>query len=211
VLFLTKPQKSQFTIAVKKIGTKAGAAALQSSAVETINQTAADISGITDTVGGIAFQANLLALNASIEAAKAGNAGAGVTTVATEVRTLARRCAEAVTETKALLDQSVQAAKTSTDSSIETTADLGEIMQGVSAAADLIHEIANASREQAAGIEKVNDGLQRINAITQSNAEVAVQGATSSEQLFSEAQGLRAIVSHFKLHASARSAADHEM
>lgn len=138
---------------------------------------------IIKTIDEIAFQTNLLALNAAVEAARAGEAGAGFAVVADEVRNLAMRASEAAKNTSELIENTVT--KIKQGSKLMTKAD--EVFRGVSESSDkvaqLVSEIAVASKEQANGIEQISGSLSELDGLTQQNAASAEESAAASEQL----------------------------
>ncbi len=154
---------------------------------------------IIAVIEGISFQTNILALNAAVEAARAGEQGRGFAVVAEEVRNLARRSAEAAREIKALIGDSV--ADVATGARLVHTA--GEIIHDITGKVEEVNEligvIAIASREQASGVEGINDALSQLQGATQANAS-AVQGAAySAVQLKEEAGRLFDLVRRFRL------------
>ncbi|WP_341705562.1 methyl-accepting chemotaxis protein, partial [Ferrovibrio sp.] len=123
------------------------------SAVNRIEESARKISDIVSLIDEIAFQTNLLALNASVEAARAGEAGKGFAVVAQEVRALAQRSANASKDIKALIAESNAQVKTGADLVGRTGSSLEDIVGAVKKVADIVAEIAAASREQATGLD----------------------------------------------------------
>jgi methyl-accepting chemotaxis protein len=164
-------------------------------AIGTIRSGAEQTAQIIKTIDEIAFQTNLLALNAAVEAARAGAAGKGFAVVAQEVRSLAQRSAEAARTTADLIQESRLNAENGAQVSAEVAEVLGRIIDGVSKVTVLIGEVSSASAEQALGLEQLNDSVQHLDSVTQSNASAAQQSASVSEEMNAQAEELHALVS----------------
>ena len=133
---------------------------------------------IIKTIDEIAFQTNLLALNAAVEAARAGEAGAGFAVVADEVRNLAMRAAEAARNTSALIEDIVKKIQGGVGVVTLTNQNFGEATRNSGKVRDLIAEMAAATREQAQGLEQVNQAVAEMNKVTQQNAAGAEELAS---------------------------------
>jgi methyl-accepting chemotaxis protein len=164
-----------------------------------INDSADEINKVVKIIDDIAFQINLLALNANVEAARAGKYGKGFAVVAEEVRNLAVRSAEAVKETTQMVEDTVTNITAGTRASQATNEQLNAILEGTGKVADLLSEIASSSAEQAQGIDQVNTGLDQIDQTTQSNTASAEESAAASEELAGQAQQLLSLVAQFTL------------
>lgn len=145
--------------------------------VRDMKSVARESASIVGTIDEIAFQTNLLALNAAIQAAHAGEAGRGFAVVATEVRTLARRSAEAARHTADLIQKSQEGADGNVALANALARQLSEIQKGVESAGHVVAEIATASKEQSTGIFHVNKAITELDGITQMNASNAEEAS----------------------------------
>ena len=149
---------------------------------------------IIRTIDEIAFQTNLLALNAAVEAARAGEAGAGFAIVAEEVRNLAVRAAEAAKNTAGLIEETVGRVRDGSHIVERTDGAFKQVTSKVTRVGELIGEIAEASREQAQGIEQVNRSVSDMDKVIQQNSATADESATSSEDMTAQAWQIKDFV-----------------
>ncbi len=168
-------------------------------ATRNINQSSAQIGTIIKTIEDIAFQTNILALNASVEAARAGDAGKGFSVVADEVRDLAAKSAGAAQNTTGLISRSVQSAKTGMESTELAVSAMRDINACIRSIKTLMDEIAAASVQQSEMIGLVETGIREISAVVQANSAAAEKSASVSKELSRQAGILNSLISRFRI------------
>ena len=156
------------------------------------------IGNIIGVIDEIAFQTSLLALNAGVEAARAGDAGRGFAVVASEVRGLAQRSAEAAKEIKTLISASTLQVESGVGLVGETGAALKGIIAKVAKMEGLVREISSAAKEQATGIAEVNTAVAQMNQGVQQNAAMVEESTAAAHALKGETHGLTAMVGRFQ-------------
>jgi methyl-accepting chemotaxis protein len=188
-------------------GRVVGAAVAAMSEINAASGKIADIIGVIDE---IAFQTNLLALNAAVEAARAGDQGRGFAVVASEVRNLASRSAGAAKEIKALIHDSVGKVNEGTRLVDESGKVLGEIVTRVKKVTAVMVEIAGSSREQAMGVEQVNNSVTLMDTMTQQNAALVEEASAAAQALSEQATRLTKLIAHYGRSESTPSNRSHE-
>ncbi len=170
-----------------------------SAATRNIDQSSAQIGSIIKTIEDIAFQTNILALNASVEAAHAGAAGEGFSVVAEEVRSLAAMSGEAAKNTGILIGRSIQDVKTGTESTDHAISAMQIISECIQSIKLLMDDIALASVRQSEMIASVETGIKEISKVVQTNSAVAKESAEVSSELSDQARKLNSLISQFRI------------
>ncbi|MBH8578741.1 methyl-accepting chemotaxis protein [Bisbaumannia pacifica] len=164
-----------------------------------INDSASKISEIITLIDGIAFQTNILALNASVEAARAGDHGRGFAVVAQEVRQLASRSADAAREIRVLIDTSVAHTQQGSEIVRQAGDTMRNIVESVVRVTDVIGDISAGAREQSSGIGQINTAVAEMDTMTQQNAAMVQQTSGNADEMRRHAEHLSALVDTFVL------------
>lgn len=173
-------------------------------AMDNIARTSQEISKIIRTIEDIAFQTNILALNAAVEAARAGVAGKGFAVVADEVRRLATMSAEAANNTTVLIEASLRAVDDGTKITDMTANKMKEVVKGTEDINLIITDIAFATMMQSTALQEVNIGFEQVSHVVQTNSATSEESAAASEELSSQAQLMKDLVSMFQLEGMER-------
>ncbi|AEM22662.1 putative methyl-accepting protein [Brachyspira intermedia PWS/A] len=164
-----------------------------------VYESSSKIMDITKLIEGIAFQTNILALNASVEAARAGDQGRGFAVVASEVRNLAQNTQESVKSITSLITDSNDKIKLAATSVQESKTIFNEILEKMDRASSIMERINIAAQEQEKGIDQVNIAISNMDASVQKNAALVSEATSASESLLSEANDLLKAISYFNL------------
>jgi hypothetical protein len=163
-------------------------------AMNAIMESSNKITNIIKTIEEIAFQTNLLALNAAVEAARAGEYGKGFAVVAEEVRNLAKRSAIATQDITKIIQENMIKTKEGDNISQKTGESLKTLTGQLNKVAEIISNIAAASKNQANEIGQITTAMSQMNQVTQQNASVSEEAAASSEELSGQAEILKKTV-----------------
>jgi methyl-accepting chemotaxis protein len=179
------------------------------SAMTLIEDSSRKISDIISVIDEIARQTNLLALNAAVEAARAGEAGRGFAVVASEVRTLAQRSSQAAKDIKDLITSSAGQVQNGVALVNKAGASLTDILASIKQVSDIVGDIANASTEQASGIDQINNALAQMDEATQQNSALVEENAATAKALEEQSVSMQRRVSAFRLAESDGATAIH--
>ena len=167
--------------------------------MDQINAASRKINDIIGVIDGIAFQTNILSLNAAVEAARAGEQGRGFAVVAGEVRSLAQRSAEAAREIKALINTSVEQVENGSRLVHDAGTTMTDIVSSVQRVTDIMAEITASTNEQSTSINEVGQAVAQLDQMTQQNAALVEESAAAAQSLKDQSVRLSEVVATFRL------------
>lgn len=163
--------------------------------IKDISETGRQTQGIIKIIDNIAFQTNMLSLNAAVEAARAGEAGSGFAVVANEVRNLAVRAAQAAKDTGSLIETVIRKINEGAELAEKNSADFSQAMDITGKAGKIVSEIASSSAEQAQGAEQISNAMSELEKTTQDNTANAEQFVSIAKEMLNQSGQTENLVS----------------
>lgn len=173
-------------------------------AMDAIGENSEKIIKMTKMIDDIAMQTNILALNASIEAARAGMAGKGFSIVAHEVKNLAIKSTEAAEQISVLIEEAVLSIANGSQIAQETKQSVAESASGAKAVVGIVEQIVQDSDDQSHGVEMILESMDKISVVIHQTSATSQESAAAAEQLSGQAQMMSGLVSKFKLAESSK-------
>ena len=167
--------------------------------IEEVYESSAKIRDITKVIENIAFQTNILALNASVEAARAGDQGRGFAVVASEVRNLAQNSQASAKDITVLIEDIYEKINKSAEMARHSQEIFTDIEMKIEETSKIMSDISQTAAEQEAGVDQVNTAVTKMDNITQQNASLVEQSAAAAKSLLDQANNLEDLVSFFKV------------
>ena len=191
--------KDMMNESINYIGEAAEIITETSSNIEEVYKSSEKIKDITKIIEDIAFQTNILALNASVEAARAGDQGKGFAVVASEVRNLAQTTQASVKDITNLVDNTAQQIDNATQTARKSQELFEELQNKVRETSNLMESISHTALEQQAGVNQISTAINSMESATTQNASLAVDSNNLSKNLFGRVEKLQQSISFFKL------------
>lgn len=165
-------------------------------AMEDLKKSSAEIAKIIKVIDEIAFQTNILSLNAAVEAARAGEAGKGFAVVAEEVRNLAQRSAQAAKDTAVIIDSNIAMSNNGVEIAKGVQESVSEIDVQSKKVSELLDEISVATDEQAQGVGQINKAISQMEMVMASNAQSAEESASASKALYEQTLNMKDVINN---------------